>query len=91
MNTETNTQKLPKWFDGKHYSNGEMVTNPFSKDTYYLNGTELSMYDFIMGCNSIFEEDDIFNPTNPKLIRDFNRARDWFRKNNSKAYMILID
>lgn len=90
MNTETDTQKLPKWFDGKCYSHGEMVTNPFSKDTYYLNGTELSMYDFIMGCNSIFEE-DIFNPLNPKLIRDFNRARDWFRKNNSKAYMILID
>ena len=53
-------KKLPKWFDGLHYPEGETVTNPFSGEEFYLNKTELSMYDFIMGCNSIFEEDDIW-------------------------------
>jgi len=91
MNTETKTQKLPEWFDGAHYAKGDMVTNPFSGMTYYLNRTELSIYDFIMGCSLTFESHTIFTPSDHKLVRDYDKARDWFRKNNSEAYMILLD
>ena len=85
------TQKLPKWFNGEHYSNGSDVRNPFSGESCYLNRTELSMYDFIMGCALMFEQGGIFTPKNPKLVREFDKARDWFRKNNSRAFMILLD
>ena len=41
--------KLPKWFDGKLYPEGDTVTNPFSGESCKLNAKELSMYDYIMG------------------------------------------
>ena len=44
-------QKIPKWFDGSVYNEGDKVTNPFSGEAYELNNIELSLYDFIMGCN----------------------------------------
>ena len=47
-------QKIPKWFDGSVYNKGDEVTNPFSGETYYLNNIELSLYDFIMGCNQVW-------------------------------------
>ena len=47
-------QKIPKWFDGSVYDEGDKVTNPFSGETYELNNIELSLYDFIMGCNHVF-------------------------------------
>ena len=40
-------QKLPKWFQGMVYAKGETVTNPFSGETYELNGIELSIYDLL--------------------------------------------
>ena len=46
-------QELPKWFKGMVYAKGETVTNPFSGESYELNGVELSLYDFIMGLSLI--------------------------------------
>ena len=83
---ETKTKELPKWFDGQHYADGDTVTNPFSGEEFYLDRTELSMYDFIMGCSMTFDLHQ-----DPKLIKDFDKGRDWFRKTNSKAYMVLLD
>ena len=83
---ETKTKELPKWFNGLHYPEGETVTNPFSGEEFYLDRTELSMYDFIMGCSMTFDLHQ-----DPKLIKDFDKGRDWFRKTNSKAYMVLLD
>jgi len=80
------TKPLPKWFDGQHYSDGATVTNPFSGESFYLDRTELSMYDFIMGCSMTFDVHQ-----DPQLIEDFDKARDWFIKANSKAYMVLLD
>ena len=54
MLMETKTKELPKWFNGEHYSEGANVTNPFSGEEFYLNRTELSMYDFIKGAEYIF-------------------------------------
>ena len=41
--------KLPKWFDGQRYTEGDIVTNPFSGEDFYLNRDELSKYDFLKG------------------------------------------
>ena len=52
---EKMSQSVPKWFQGVIYEKGETVTNPFSGETYDLNGVELSMYDFIMGSQYVME------------------------------------
>ena len=79
---------LPKWFNGTIYDEGDTVTNPFSGDQYKLTGLELSMYDFIIGCQMMFE---ITPNVSNKSINDFNKALSWFRRHNSKAYMVLLD
>ena len=52
---KTKEQTIPKWFKGMIYDEGEKVTNSFSGDSYELNGLELSIYDFIMGSQYVFE------------------------------------
>jgi len=47
--------KLPKWFKGQIYDKGDTVKNPFSGETCELNNVELSMYDFIIGSQMVFE------------------------------------
>ena len=81
-------QEIPKWFNGQIYEEGDIVTNPFSKEEYKLNNIELSMYDFIMGANMAIEM-GVFNTS--QNIQDLRKALDWFRKNNGKAYMVLLD
>ena len=80
-------QKLPKWFKGMVYKEGETVTNPFSGLSIELNNVELSMYDFIIGVQLAHEMEIV----NDEMIKDFDKALDWFRKNNSEAYWILLD
>ena len=93
-NTMSTKTKLPKWFDGEHYSKGEEVTNPFSGESYKLNRTELSMYDFIKGAEHIFGVHQATQPNtelNPQILKDFEKGLDWFRSANAKAYMVLLD
>ena len=71
------------------YDKGETVVNPFSKEEYELNGIELSIYDFIMGSQYVFEMAP--KTITQKQINDFQKALTWFRKNNSEAYMVLLD
>mgnify|MGYP003132140435 CR=1 FL=1 len=78
---------IPKWFNGTIYKEGDVVTNPFSGETYKLTGLELSIYDFIMGSQMMFEMGMI----DEQKVRDFEKGLDWFRKNNPKAYMVLLD
>ena len=87
MSTKTKTQKQPKWFQGEIYSEGGEVRNPFSGETYELNGLELSLYDFIIGSQMVFSQ---FEATK-KQITDFDKALRWFRVNNPEAYMVLLD
>ena len=82
-------QSVPKWFTGMIYENGETVTNPFSGETYDLNGVELSMYDFIMGSQHVMEVAP--KTVTSKQINEFHKALRWFQQNNIDAYMVLLD
>ena len=82
-------QRLPKWFNGELYARGETVTNPFTGESFELTAVELAIYDFIMGCNVVFARAP--KRINDKIIKDFDRALTWFRINNPKAYMVLLD
>ena len=77
---------LPKWFTdkgGQQYTEGNNVSNSFSGATATLNANELSMYDFITGCQMIRMNQGVQN--------DFRKALDWFRVANPDAYMALLD
>lgn len=87
-----NNQEKPKWFDGSWYTAGDTVKNPFSGESYELTGPELSMYDFIMGCQLMMEmRGGPFSKATFEIQKDMAKGLDWFRKNNAKAYMILLD
>ena len=80
-------QKLPKWFDGTIYNTGDIVINPFSKEEYKLNNIELSIYDLLMGINYIGDH----RGWDDEMINIHSKCLYWFRKNNAKAYMVLLD
>ena len=81
--------KLPAWFEGMQYDKGDTVKNPFSGEEYELNATELSMYDFVVGSQLVFEMQP--KTITPKAVKDFQKGLDWFRSNNPRAYMVLLD
>jgi len=68
MTLKKKQQTLPKWFRGMIYKEGETVTNPFSGESYELTGVELSLYDFIIGCQMMFD-------TQPSIMT--RPDRDW--------------
>tara|TARA_Y100001963_G_scaffold69963_1_gene97417 strand:- start:12 stop:233 length:222 start_codon:yes stop_codon:yes gene_type:complete len=71
------------------YEKGEKVTNPFSGESYELTGVELSLYDFIIGCQMVF--DTVPDSMTNKRITEFQKALNWFRVNNPEAYYVLLD
>ena len=81
-------QELPAWFNGECYTHGAEVTNRFGGDSCQLNAEELSMYDYIIGASDMAEM-GIFNT--PKHIQDLRKGLNLFRKNNPRAYMVLLD
>ena len=89
MSSKTKKPTAPKWFKGMIYTKGETVTNPFSGESYDLTGLELSIYDFIMGCNMVFESAP--STITKKRIDEFDKALQWFRVNNPEAYYVLLD
>ena len=86
MSTKEKT-KLPSWFNGELYEDGDTVTNPYSGEECELNKYELSMYDFLMGATMVVE----MGVKNPTIIKNIQDGLYWFRVNNSKAYMVLLD
>ena len=87
MNTKTK-QKLPKWFHGELYEEGATVRNRFSGEEYELNNVELSMYDFVIGSTIVLEMGGGYKHTD---VNELRKGLDWFRQNNSEAYMVLLD
>jgi len=85
MSTKKN--KLPKWFDGVIYEKGETVANQFSGEEIYLNAEELSMYDLVKGAEMYAH----MSGWNDRLIDIIQKGIKWMRKNNPKAYMVLLD
>jgi hypothetical protein len=83
----TKEVKLPLWFNGKIYKEGGIVENRFSGEEYELNNIELSMYDLIMGATIVLE----MGVENDEIIKTIRKGLDWFRKNNPKAYIVLLD
>ena len=78
---KTKIQKLPKQYEGKIelYDEGAVVRNRFGGASIELNALELSIYDYLMGC---------------EMTKDWKGLRvglDWFIQNNSAAYMVLLD
>ena len=86
MNTKIK-QKLPKWFNGEVYKEGDTVKNRFSNEEFKLNAIELSMYDFVIGATLVIE----MGIPNDKLINDLQKGLDWFKQYNAEAYMVLLD
>ena len=80
-------QELPLWFNGDIYEEGDTVKNRFSGEECKLNNVELSMYDFIMGATMVVE----MGVKNPTTIKHIQSGLRWFRINNPKAYMVLLD
>ena len=71
------------------YTKGGQVTNPFSGEFYELTGLELSIYDFIIVCQMVF--DSAPSTMTKKRISEFDKALKWFRVNNPQAYYVLLD
>jgi hypothetical protein len=92
MESKTKKQQKPKWFQGQVYTEGATVRNPFSGETYELNALELSLYDFIIGCQMVFETaPSIDHKIHQKRIEEFQKGLTWFRVNNPEAYYVLLD
>ena len=81
-------QQLPKWFKGELYEEGAIVRNRFSGEEYKLNNIELSMYDFVIGSSILMEMSGGYKHTD---VNELRKGLDWFRQNNSEAYMVLLD
>ena len=63
------------------------TTNPFSGESIMLTQQELDTYNGIMIAQVQADEKDGDDPL-WQVVRD---GLDWFRKNNAKAYMVLLD
>ena len=88
MSSKTTKQQLPKWFKGELYDKGATVRNRFSGEEYELNNMELSMYDFVIGSTLVMEMAGGYKHTD---VNELRKGLDWFRQNNSEAYMVLLD
>ena len=88
----TKTKKLPKWFNGHVGTQTENVTNPFTGISYILEPEEIAMYDYIMGLQYVIDlRGGLMDPRTIPLQKDLRKGLDWFRENNAKAYMVLLD
>ena len=88
--------KLPDWFEGELYTEGDNVRNRFTGEETTLNAEELSIYDFIMGAEMYLEMqlegDDKLESSDIKFLKEnMRKGIEWFQSTNPTAYKILID
>lgn len=87
METKIKEIDLPTWFNGEVYTEGSTVTNPYSGESCYLTAKELSMYDFVKGCETVLSN----TRGSDNLYKLFYDGLWWFRDNCPTSYMILLD
>ena len=88
-------EKLSDWFEGELYTEGAEVTNNFTGEEITLNAEELSVYDFVMGCELYLgmqlEGDDKLESSDIKFLKEnMHKGIKWFQSTNLKAYKILL-
>ena len=81
--------KLPDWFEGPIYDEGDEATNPFSGETITLTAEELSMLDLVKGAEMCIAMGMASNTK--ELSEVMIKGIEWFKENNPKAYKILLD
>ena len=81
--------KLPDWFKGPIYDEGDEATNPFSGKTAILTAEELSMLDLVKGAEMCIAMGMASNTK--ELSEVMVKGIDWFKENNPEAYKILLD
>ena len=89
-------EKLSDWFEGELYTEGANVQNRFTGEEIPLNAEELSVYDFVMGCEIYLEMqlegDDKLESSDIKFLRkNMRKGLKWFQSTNPKAYKILLE
>jgi len=75
------------------YDNGATVQNRFGGDSIKLNALELSIYDTIIGLDSMYANgfSAVNGITMANQHEEIQRGLNWFMKFNPKAYMVLLD
>jgi antitoxin component YwqK of YwqJK toxin-antitoxin module len=81
-----NKNSLPIWFKGELLSEGGIVTNPISGESYELNAEEFTIYHFIKKTEAIRENGSISDIEADQLVN----ALIWFVTNNPDAYQSLL-
>jgi len=84
--------KIPEWFKGDIYPEGGEIKNRFTGESCVVDAEEMSMYDFIMGCEMLIEIQGGFkSPDIAELQNEMAKGISWFRQRNPEAYTILLD
>jgi hypothetical protein len=77
-----NNQKLPEWFDGTIYNEGDTLINPETNEELEISNVELSIHDFVMGSEMIIE---MMGNKSPKdLIKYRDEGLKWLKNSNPK-------
>ena len=89
-------EKLSDWFEGELYTEGANVQNRFTGEEITLNAEELSVYEFVMGCEVYLEMqlegDDKLESSDIKFLRkNMRKGLKWFQSTNPEAYKILLE
>ena len=82
---------MPEWFKGEVYPEGGEIKNRFTGESCIVDAEEMSMYDFIMGCEMIIGVKGGFgSPDTAEFQNNMAKGVSWFRQRNPKAYTILL-
>ena len=82
-----NKQKLPVWFNGITYEEGDMIENPETNEKIQLNNLELSVYDFVMGSEMLIEM--MGNKASNSHIKYRDEGLKWLQKSNPKIIKFI--
>jgi hypothetical protein len=72
-------QVRPKWLGDFPNQPKSVETNPYSEESYELSSLETTVYRFV----KVSERKNDY--------KNLRKGLDWFRRNNAKAYMVLLD